>query len=300
MNYRYLYKRAYFLAAIASELQTRSKKKDFPIELEFSAFQNDRRKPILVLKSVHNKGEYDFSSSKMCIRIFPSLPASAFPLNRLAPSRNNVRPHLKGADDADPTPTPHYNNVILSDTVYVAHLNLLHHHTTSCPAFREASMLAKVWIYQRGLQKLGITGFLFSMVMAWLLRGGGGKTEDEFNKRLGNNYSSYQLVKLTMEFIATWDFEKNPIFMTENHEPISEKSDEFSKEAFMKAFNVVMVDMTGRVNLAAHMTKSGLFELQHEARLAMKFFNDPSSDRFDALFLKKVSVEHLKYDRIVK
>ena len=84
------------------------------------------------------------------------------------------------------------------DTTFVSHLNLIHAQISKCPALKEAIMLAKLWIHQRGLaanQQGGFNGFLMSMIMAWLFTNGGGK-------RLTEKYSSFQIFKLTMEFIG--------------------------------------------------------------------------------------------------
>jgi U3 small nucleolar RNA-associated protein 22 len=87
----------------------------------------------------------------------------------------------------------------------VANLNLLHYHSSNCPAFKEACMLGKVWLTQRGLTSMGFNGFLWSMMLGYLLRdsvnAAAGKKEGGFVK-LGNTYSSYQMVKLTLEFIG--------------------------------------------------------------------------------------------------
>ncbi len=46
------------------------------------------------------------------------------------------------------------------------------------------------------------------------------------------------------------------------------------------------------MNLGSYLTKSGIQQIQYEAKLALTFLND-SSDRFDDLFLKKVFIKTL-------
>lgn len=62
------------------------------------------------------------SPSGLSIRILPVLPATAFPLARLAPHRNNLRAAgaaaassapAAGSDGATGPPTPHYNTSVL-------------------------------------------------------------------------------------------------------------------------------------------------------------------------------------------
>lgn len=294
VNYRYFYKRAYYLAVLASEIKKR--RSDLGLKLEFEAFQGDGRRPILVIRSKGDGSEYDFSRLGFCIRIFPTIPQNLFTPTRLAPSRNNVRPLYISSSSAEHTPTPHYNAALLLDTGLVAHMNLLHHHATTCRGFRDASVLAKVWLTQRGFTGAtgGFNGFLFAMLMGCLLR----TNDKNGNRRLGNNFSSYQLLKVTMDFLATHDFEAEPVFMTPDGKPIDD--DEFSAQAFVRNYEVVMVDPSGKVNLAAGISRAALDELQYEAQRSMDLFQDLVNDQFDSLFLKKVDQLHLRYDNIAR
>jgi U3 small nucleolar RNA-associated protein 22 len=49
MNYRYFYKRAYYLSVLASLIK--DKKKGLKVKAEFSLFNGDIRRPILVLRA---------------------------------------------------------------------------------------------------------------------------------------------------------------------------------------------------------------------------------------------------------
>ncbi|CAG8654223.1 13463_t:CDS:2, partial [Racocetra fulgida] len=130
----------------------------------------------------------NFSALNFVIRILPCIPMDVFSPQRLSPSRNNIRPqHFQNLGqipqqqsiDSLP-PTPQYNSAILKDMHCVSHLNLLYKNSKDCPAFNDACKLAKVWLHQRGI----------------------GGDEDGWRKKLANGYSSYQLVKGTMDFLA--------------------------------------------------------------------------------------------------
>eukprot|EP00833_Pecoramyces_ruminatium_P011496 jgi/Orpsp1_1/1185528/evm.model.c7180000094255.1 len=290
MNYRYFYKRAYYLANIAANIQDH--KKDFKVRMEYDLFQDDQRQPIIVLYGSGDNSEYDFSKSSFCIRILPSISPSVFPIQRLAPTRNNVRPTV---EMATLPPTPLYNNIILTETAYVSHLNTLHRYVKSCAAFKDACKLAKVWLNQRDFNGRNgrLSGFIFAMIMAWLIKCGG----PDGSKKLGLSYSSFQLFKITMEFIATHDFVNKPIIMTDGQEPISS---EFSVDSYSSTNEIVMIDMTGRVNLAANITKFAMLEIQNEAKLAIQnLTGEDSADKFDTLFLQKIN-PCLKYDNILR
>ncbi|KAG5463706.1 MAG: Nrap protein, partial [Olpidium bornovanus] len=97
---------------------------------------------------------------------------------------------------------------------------------------------------------------------------------------------------------------------------------DFSGEAFSANHDVVVVDNTGRLNIAAWMSKSDMAEvgilrvvfstlrvlytstrwgcLQHEAKLAMKFLDETAADRFAALFLYRVDRPELKFDNVLR
>ncbi|TPX47959.1 hypothetical protein SeMB42_g03163 [Synchytrium endobioticum] len=109
--------------------------------------------------------------------------------------------------------------------------------------------------------------------------------------------SSYQVLRLAMQFIASNDFILKPWFLTHDAKPLSGVP-EFSEEAFTTHFDVVIVDPSGRLNLAAQWSKHDLLEWHHEAKLSMNLFNDGTEDKFDALFLKNVEEGMLKFDLV--
>lgn len=229
-----------------------------------------------------DKSDVDFSKTKCVIRILPSVNSDVFPIHRLAPGKSCVKPAEA---------TPHYNASLLMDTSYTGNLAFLYQHSKNSPDFKNAILLARTWIHQRGLatNHTGFTPFLFAMLMAYLMQG----NKDGTGKKLSASHSSYQLLRGTLDFISTNDFRTSPIFLGENEKP------EFSQQEFLDHYDVVIVDPSGTLNLAATMTKSGLAQLQHEAKLAMEYFND-TTDHFESLFLKNVNDVKLKFDNVVR
>ncbi|KAJ3320289.1 Nucleolar protein 6 [Boothiomyces sp. JEL0866] len=296
VNNRYFYKRAYYLAVIASTLKSKG------YDLEFHSFQNDVKRPILIVKSTGNsyliadKLKNHYSKRKVEFRIFPVISSELFSKSKLAPLRNNVRPQ---SDQSDLLATPHYNASLLQDTEMGSHLNFIHSSLKDAPALKQAIILSKVWITQRGLSEnhkngFGLSGFLISMIMAALLKSSGKNGA----KRIGKGFSSYQMVKVTLDLLAKHDFSTSPLFLSDNFEPIGKE--EFSAKAFLENYDIAIVDPTGTINLASHITKSAMDEIQYEAKLTLEFFNDASSDRFEDLFLKNVDQPWLKYDNIFR
>lgn len=249
---------------------------------------------MILMSNNQDKSDSDFTKAKCVIRVIPCIAANVFPVQRLGPSRNNVRPksHVEGASLE---PTPQYNAALLQDTSYTSNLAFLYKHEKRSAALKDAIMLARVWLYQRGLASAeqgrgGFNTFIFAMIMCYLLQGGGSNG----GKKLAHGFSSYQLLRGTIDFLSTYDFTKAPIFIG--------KSDveEFNAQNFSNNYDVVIVDASGTVNLAANVTKSTMALLQHEAVLAMQFFNETKGDRFDALFLTRTDDLKVQFDNVAR
>ncbi|KAI8075247.1 Nrap protein [Gongronella butleri] len=284
LNHRYLYKRALYLSMLAHAVK--SCKKGF--QVEFAYLNGDVRKPIVLVHAPADKSDVDFSKTKAVIRLLPCVSDAVFTAQRLGPARNCVRP--KDENDAH-TPTPQYNASILQDASYTTLLAYLYQQIKVCDAFRDAVLLGKTWLTQRGLASCeqansGWNGFLFSMVMAYLLNG------NDASKKLSAGHSSYQLLRGTLDFLATHDFAQ-AIFL--GRAPHNDLADHL----FQEHYDVVIVDPSGSFNMAANVTKSGIAQVQYEARLAMQALND-SVDRFEPLFLKPVNQADYRFDHVAK
>lgn len=244
--------------------------------------------------SVIDKSDMDFTKSKCVIRVIPCVTANVFPAIRLGPARNNVRPKNDTPANAL-APTPQYNAALLQDTSYTSSLAFMYQHEKRSPALKDAIKLARVWLYQRGLAtfeqgKGGFNTFIFTMIMCYLLQGGG----TNGGKKLAHGFSSYQLLRGTIDFLATHDFIQSPIFIG--------KSDVegFSVQNFVNHYEVVIVDASGTVNLAANVSRSTMELVKHEATLAMTYFNDSQGDQFDALFLTQVDDMKVQFDNVAR
>ncbi|KAI9021915.1 Nrap protein [Hyaloraphidium curvatum] len=290
INNRYFHKKAFFLACLAAHIRNSFKGTDSTggLQMSFHVLNGDMKKPVLLLQDEGTK------AAKMTIRLHPVVAPTAFSLPALGPRRRNLR---KGPteDPVSPAASSHYNNAILSDMFLVSHLNVLHLQRKACPAMDAAAVMGRTWLSSRGLSDdaLGFTGFMWSMLLDFLLRGGGSAD----GKVPGANASAYQLFRVGLEFLAEHDFRSNPVFMTDRFQPLDDN--EFSRSAFLEVFEVVMVDPSGMVNLAAHMTASSLAELQREAKWAVCLLGDESKDHFGDLFLSRSGSTMMgKYDEV--
>ncbi|KAJ3214881.1 hypothetical protein HK099_006623 [Clydaea vesicula] len=297
LNHRYFYKRSVYLAVVAREFNKNSNK--LSLKAEFQYFNGDELRPILILRGSKDNSLKDISKTNTIIRILPLLPENVFNLKKLSPNKSCIRYTENDTlnnkeENNNRCSTPRYNTSILQDMGFVSHLNYLHVNQKKCQAFRETVILAKVWLKQRGYGTNGdFNSFIFSMCMAWLLNSGPNGAE----RRLMSTYSSFQLFKLTMEFLGNHDFEASPLFLTKNGCPISDT--DFSKANF-SLYDVAIVDPSGRINLAGHLSTSQILEFQESAKQTVRFLNDKNDDKFDLIFLKKVNVLHLEFDQLIK
>ncbi|PWN29957.1 Nrap protein [Jaminaea rosea] len=318
MNYRYFHKRAFYLAVVAAAISTSEELRGVQV-----TFGGDERRPTLVLSPPKDKSGLDFSKLKAEVRIHLAHQPDLFPPARLAPGRNNVR--SASADDeasgsALAAPTPRYNASILLDSLRAPHLVYLHATAKACPAFTDAALLLRVWAFQRGfgsghttdgsVRRLvaGTEGarFVLTMVLAHLLHGEelsdrkAGPLGVAARAKLFNTFSSYQLFRGCIDWLATHDFASHPVFMKSAPEHgLVSRSDRIPREDFTAQYERVLVDPTGSVNLLDEWTPGAVDLLQHEARLTFAMLDDEGpTDHFSDIFLRAKSCPSFTFDEL--
>jgi U3 small nucleolar RNA-associated protein 22 len=148
LNHAYFDKKLLFLAAVADILRAEG----ICSTIQVSMLHGDSRKPYLMI-------EPNFKC-RYAVRIFPCVPATAFKLTQLKPTKNNVRSsswmstlqkrRLSSSDklaDLDPSSlpaTPFYNMAILEDIAMVPQFRILTRARETCPCFRDVCILLKV------------------------------------------------------------------------------------------------------------------------------------------------------------
>jgi U3 small nucleolar RNA-associated protein 22 len=283
LNHRYFYKRAYYLACLAAGIK---ESKEHKFKLSFDYLNGNELQPILVVSANGNGDADDFSSARCDIRILIALPEHTFPQKKLLPGSNCVRP--KGSDDETSktlAPTPLYNGTIQSDANVTAYLKLLHATASKVDAFRDASVLGRVWLKQRSLgsrsRKGGFGNFEWATLMALLLQpdaGIGGQA-------LSAGYSSYQLFKATLQFLARNDLSKKP-FIIQALDVTIPKND----------IAPVFFDGARGQNILFKMTQWSYKRLQLEAKATVDMLSDSVFDHFDSTFILKTELPTFKYD----
>lgn len=279
LNNRYLHKRAFYLAVLASVL-----KRELSCSVTFETLEDDIR-PVIVLRGVH-KTDADFGpKSPFFIRILPALDEHVFDAKKLALGRNCLR----SKDGHEPF-TPLYNAAVLADMSVTRYLAFLKKTAKTVPAFVDAWKLGRLWLRQRGLSgQLGNGGFgafEFGMLMAALLRS---------KQQLHAGYSSYQLFKGVVKFLATED-------LCERLWSFSSALD-FAHNASFDENPVgipAVVDADTQVNVLAKVQPWAYSLLRHESRVSFDMLNDTTVDRFELLFLRFVAEPRLYFDEVVR
>ena len=294
LNYRALYKRAFYLAYVADNLIPLSKKNNLPIKITYQFLNDDILCPVLKLESIKtdNLDDLSFHKTKFTINIIAGFPFGVFDAKKLLPDKNCIRVQ---AESKDLPPTPIYNSSILSLTSYDYYLKFLYTSRKSTEAFKDACILGRLWLQQRNMgsavNKGGFGHFEFAILMSALLNGGGVNG----NKILLHGFSSYQLFKGTIKYLATMDLSTGYLsFSSQIGEDVTSK---YNPEA---GFNVPTIfDKNVKLNILWKMTKSSYQTLQIQAMDTLHLLNDVVKDRFDPILLQKTSFDQMKYDVVL-
>ncbi|KAH3667821.1 hypothetical protein WICMUC_005221 [Wickerhamomyces mucosus] len=295
LNYRALHKRSFYLGFLAENLKSIFKKEklDF-IKLSYQYFNDDILTPVLKLEATNSnlESEYNFSKTKFSINILVGLPFGVFDAKKLLPNKNCIR--VQKEEDLELPPTPLYNASLLTVTAYDHYLKYLYKIKKSAEQFKEACILGRLWLSQRGLgasiEKGGFGHFEFATLTAALLNGGG----LQGNKILLHGFSSYQLFKGVIKYLATEDL------CNEGYLQFYSGSNELTK--YVKGgFNTPTVfDKTSKINIFHKVSRNSYKLLVHHAKKTLTLLNDVFKDRFDVLFLQNSSYDYLKYDYTLK
>lgn len=281
LNYRYFHKRAFYLACLARQLSAAN----LPVNVMYHYLNDDPLRPIIRLQLTSSKS----LASKFHINIIPAIEPNLFETRKLAPERNCVRLEGPSSDSSTTVPTPFYNSSIISDSTYRVYSEYLHRTRHLSEGFNDACKLGRLWLRQRGFGSSPALGgfghFEFAMLMACLLQG-----SSQGNRVLMHGYSSYQLFKATLKFLASHDLSKRQVsFSTDDSTKINDKTLKLSGPA-------VIYDRNNHFNLLYKMSASSYALLRHEAAVTSDLLMDVVKDRFDSIFMKDITPPHLRFD----
>ncbi|KAK2794977.1 hypothetical protein FQN52_006856 [Onygenales sp. PD_12] len=288
LNYRYFHKRAYYIACIAAGIKD-AKDPDFKISWSYQ--DGNTLRPVILIEPAENTDDA-FARSKSCIRIITAVEETVFPASVTLPTSNNIRQNNADQDsqqdsiqEADSTPI--YNAALRSEASVSAFLKLQYAASVKCGAFRDACILGRVWLQQRGFGtsfgRGGFGHFEWATLVALLLQGGGPNGKP----LLSPSYSSYQIFKATIQFLSG----KNLI------QPFILSSTEVSK--ITPSDVPVFFDGKRSLNILYKMSAWSYALLRHESSTTLKMLNDSLRDNFNAVFILKVDDPLCRFDHLI-
>lgn len=283
VNHRYFHKRAYYIACLAAGLQEPMNACGITVKFDFQ--DGDSLRPLISLEGTHPAPGDGKTSSAPQIRILTVIEPTLFPVARTLPMKSNIR-QGSATDQSDiGEPTPFYNASLRSEATVSLYHKHLHSTSNKCESFRDACILGLTWLQQRGFgtsfQSGGFGGFEWATLVSLLFEGGGPSGQPV----LLRSYSSYQIFKATMQFLAGRDL-TSPLLLFAADIPVPEGGP-------------VLYDGRRGLNILYKMTPWSYSTLCHEATTTLKMLNESREDNFDRVFIVKVDESALRFDRLI-
>ncbi|XAR73269.1 hypothetical protein NMG60_11007182 [Bertholletia excelsa] len=279
LNYRYHAKRCLYLCIIKKYLELS------PLieRVEWSTFQNEARKPILVVHPATRIVE----SPGFLLKIIPTA-TSIFNISKLRLERNNIHSLKEGPVLQA---TPKYNSSILEDLVLEDNSEFIKRTFLGWKELREALILLKVWARQRGSIYCYdcLNGFLLSVIMVYLATKSGGN-------RINNSMNAMHIFRVTMDFIATSKIWDSGLYFLPQGERSKSKEDSGKTLA---PFPVIICDSFAGFNFAFRWTRSSFLELRDEASLSLISADKCRDNGFYEIFMTKIDLP-AKHDYYIR
>ncbi|KAL9096438.1 MAG: hypothetical protein Q9165_001435 [Trypethelium subeluteriae] len=278
LDFRYFYRRAYYLASLAAGIREADYEN---LALRFQYLHDNTLLPVLVAEPRTENGVRHRSGADYMIRIIPSTPDTLFPISRTMPNKKCIR--------GDSESTPFYNASLRLDAAILPYLKLIHSVSAKSDVFKDACLLGRTWLRQRGFGSSiamgGFGNFEWAALMAILL-------QDDLPRgvtKLSHGFDSFQLFKATLQFLASRDLTKQPIWY------------QYSDGAMpTRSARPMFFDGLRGINILYKMDTSSYKAFRHEARTTIRMFGDSKENPFEAAFILKNDVPALRYDAIIE
>jgi U3 small nucleolar RNA-associated protein 22 len=289
LDLRYFYKRAYYLAVVAATLR-----KDFANEgqLSFEYLNGNSLCPVLNFQPKISRGSEkpgDKSALDYRIRIIPCAPDGFFPKAKLSLKASLVRKARETNANAT-QPTPFYNSTLAAESCFLSYLKVLRQAEKKCAAFKNACILGRIWLQQRGfgggICEGGFGHFEWAVLLALLLQGGESKTQVALSPSL----SSTQLFKAVTQFLSVTDFAKKPCILGPG-----KAEAQLSTEA-----GPILYDSARQLNIAFKMGSWSAALLHQHAKWTRSLLSDSAIDQFSPTFILKADLPSHTFDLVAR
>ena len=283
---RYFYKRAYIIGLVSAALQ-----KDFGAAAELR-YEYLNGNPLCPVVSFHpGKGENDGAEGRQPtlsyrIRIIPCAPED-FPKTKPRLGSGLIR--KGGAGEAAGLPTPFYNSTLTAEGCFFTYLHFLQRTEKRCSAFRNACLLGRTWLQQRGLgsdiSQGGFGCFEWSLLLGLLLQGG----DKKGNAALSPSLSSTQLFKAMVQFLSVTNLAEKPCILGSS-----------TVEDEVYGHGPVIWDSGRQLNIAFKMSWWSATQLYQQARWTRSLLNDNAVDQFRPTFILKADFPLHCFDLVAR
>ncbi|KAK3319911.1 Nrap protein [Cercophora scortea] len=287
LDMRYFYKRAYYLAVITASLQ---KDLEGVADLSYELLNGNPLCPVLSVRPKPTAGaEPETTRLDYRIRIIPCAPIDFFPKTKLHLGAALLRTGQE--EDAERTePTPFYNSTLVAEGSFLAYLRLLRQAEKKCPAFKNACILGRVWLQQRGLggdvSEGGFGHFEWAVLLAILLQGG----DNGGHATLSTSLSSTQLFKAFIQFLSVTNFTEKPCVLGQGKGDIDPDADA----------GPVIYDSVRHLNIAFKMGSWSATLIHHHAKWTRSLLNDKAADQFAPTFILKADHPMHNFDLVAR
>ncbi|KAI5084140.1 hypothetical protein GOP47_0000309 [Adiantum capillus-veneris] len=273
LNHRYHAKRALYLAV----LQTHLKKCTFVKGTKWKTLHQDARKPLLLVQ-LGNELKVDF---KFDVCLVPVIGQDVFNISKLVPSRNNIK---LSESEVGSGASPHYNTSILEDVDIQAHCLYLRDALARNDNSRDAVLLLKVWLQQRGFSNMSdsMNGFLISMFLAHLIYTG--------DRKITGNMNALQIFRVCIESLATGLLEKPMVLSKESSGRVKEEL-----TGHFEYFDAIMMSNFESCNIASRLSKNAMTEIKDAACATIAVMKSTRDFGFDEIFMTAVDFS-VKFD----
>ncbi|KAE8148814.1 Nrap protein [Aspergillus avenaceus] len=280
VNFRYFHKRAYYIACLAAGIKQSG---DLGFDVKFTLQDGDSLRPVLHLEPIGSAKDGS-KPIRSPVRIITAIDQSIFPISRTLPMKTNVRQGAMSMPEQQ-EPTPFYNASLRSEAAVAPFHKVIYTAAQNCESFRDACILGRIWLRQRGIGSSlytgGFGGFEWAMLMSLLFEGGGPNGKPILLK----SYSSYQLFKAVMQFLSGRNL-MTPLLL-------------FASDIQSPGGAPVLYDGKRGLNILYKMTPWSYSFLRHEAAITLKMLNESRDDNFEKVFIYKVNEPMLRFDRLI-
>lgn len=289
-NYRYFYRRAFYLACLAAGIHAAHGRR---LSLKYEYHHDDPLRPILRIRP-GNQDEARVNSPPVRtwqINILPSISLGVFSSARLLPQKLSIRNMEDSLSEVQSAASnAAYNSSLRTDMLFTSYLKLLHQASTSCEAFRDACLLGSTWLRQRGFraasQKGGFGGFEWTALVALLLKAGGPRG----TPLLASHFTSIQIFKTVLKLLVIGDLVKHPL----------EIGSGTPLEAWRGNTGPVVWDALSAHNILYKTPVWSYRRLRAEAKTTLAMLNDTDYDGVDGSFWTRMGVHILSSDFVVR